>query len=350
MVEPTGPFPGGALVISLDFELHWGVRDRWTIAEDRDRLLGGRAAVPAMLDLFAGAGIHATWAVVGSLLAETKRELLARMPPSVPYARPSLSPYAGLVEVGDSERDDPFHFALSLAKRIAATPGQEIGTHTFTHYYCLEDGQSPGHFRTDLAAAIAITREKLGLVPESIVFPRNQVGAPYLAVCAELGIVAYRGNPDVWMYRARPDGDERAVRRALRLLDAYLPVPGASRRPRTRAGAWPVDVTGDRYLRPWSHARRVLEPLRERRLVAELRRAARAGEVFHLWWHPEDFGLHLSENLAVLGRLLDRFRGLRDRTGMETLTMAEVAARRAPAERAMAAPRAHVRERVLTPV
>jgi len=302
------------------------VRDKRTIAEDRDRLLGVRAAVPALLDLFAADGIHVTWAVVGLLLAETKRELLARLPPAVPYARPALSPYAALIDVGDSERDDPFHFAGSLVRRIAATPEQEIGTHTFSHYYCLEPGQTPTHFGSDVAAALAITREKVGLVPRSIVFPRNQVSAPHVAVCGELGFRAYRGNPDAWAYRPRPDDAERVPRRAVRLLDAYLPLVSAPPAP-TAAAAPPVNVAATRYLRPYVPALRAGEPLRERRLARELTRAADDQRIFHLWWHPDDFGLHLGENLAVLRRFLDRFRTLREQAGMETLTMGEAADR-----------------------
>ena len=54
---------------------------------------------------------------------------------------------------GDSEADDPYHYALSMALRIAAVPGQEIATHTFSHYYCLEDGPSVQDFERDLEAA-----------------------------------------------------------------------------------------------------------------------------------------------------------------------------------------------------
>jgi hypothetical protein len=35
----------GALVISLDFELHWGVRDKRSVASYRENLLGARRAV-----------------------------------------------------------------------------------------------------------------------------------------------------------------------------------------------------------------------------------------------------------------------------------------------------------------
>jgi hypothetical protein len=98
----------GRLVISLDFELLWGVRD----TEDRQsygqNILGAREAIPRMLDLFAAGGIRATWATVGFLFCETKEELLASLPDERPaYRDPRLSNYAYLDEVGPDERRDP---------------------------------------------------------------------------------------------------------------------------------------------------------------------------------------------------------------------------------------------------
>ncbi len=328
--------PAGALVVSLDFELHWGVHDALPIDTYRENLLGVRDAVPALLALFAEHGVHATWAVVGMLFFRDRRELLAGLPSRRPaYADQRLSAYSILDQVGLDERNDPLHFAPSLIERIAAAPGQEIGTHTFSHYYCLEDGQTAADFGADLDAAIAVAGARLGRRPRSIVFPRNQIAPQHLAVCAQEGFVAYRGNPDHWGYRARAGRRERLVRRAFRLADAYLPLT------RTRGAggraAPPVDVSGSRYLRPHAPALRHLEPLRLRRIARELRRAARRGETYHLWWHPHDFGHALAANLRFLAAVLAVFDDCRDRWGMQSLTMEEAAsrelARRQDAER-----------------
>ena len=204
----TGTRTPGTLVISLDFELHWGVHDKLELERYRDNLLGVRCVVPSLLELFAGEGIHATWATVGLLFFESKRELLANLPERRPcYRQRALSAYSILDTVGSDEQEDPFHFAPSLIRRIADTPGQEIGTHTFSHFYCLEPGQDAGDFREDLRAAVRVMRAKTGRSPESIVFPRNQCNPDYLAVCRELGILAYRGNPEHWTQRPRPAGE-----------------------------------------------------------------------------------------------------------------------------------------------
>jgi len=323
---PDGNGPG-VLVVSLDFELYWGVRDRWSVADCRDRLLGARAAVPAILETFASFGIHATWAIVGFLFFEHRRELLTGLPSRRPaYVDPSLSPYAALGTIGENERDDPFHFAPSLVRRIADTPGQEIGTHTLSHYYCLEPGQEPEEFHEDLEGAIAVTRRTVGVAPRSIVFPRNQYGPRYVDVCRQLGFVAYRSNADAWAYRARRGAAESDLRRAVRLADTYVPLTGTSTHRCPGSDGRPVGVPASRYLRPYAHALRHLEALRLRRIEADMRVAARRGRLFHLWWHPDDFGLHLRENLAVLRRLLDTFTRLRSVYGMESRSMAEAAA------------------------
>ncbi len=317
----------GLLVISLDFELHWGVRDKLSVNDYRYNLLGVREVVPALLKLFAQYGVHATWATVGFLFCESKSELLGRLPQRQPnYVRRELSPYASLAEIGESEHDDPFHYAPSLIRQIAASPDQEIATHTFSHYYALERGQHIEDFRADLSAALEVARDKLGIAIQSIVFPRNQVDDDYLLVCRDLGITVYRGNPTSWLYTARSVEDEWLARRGIRLLDAYLPISGTNvqglNRPRS---GLPYNVPASRYLRPYWPMVKGFEPLRLRRILDDLTVAAKRKQLYHLWWHPHDFGARPKENLAFLNRILQRFAVLRERYGMESANMLEAA-------------------------
>ena len=143
----------GALVISLDFELHWGIRDHVT----RDDALYGRlpyarAAVADMVQLFVARNIRATWATVGFLFASTRDQVDRCRPGERPtYSRSELDPYAEAI--GIDEEHDPEHLAASLVDLIRAGNGQEVGSHTFSHYYCLEPGQDEATFRADLSAA-----------------------------------------------------------------------------------------------------------------------------------------------------------------------------------------------------
>jgi peptidoglycan/xylan/chitin deacetylase (PgdA/CDA1 family) len=317
----------GLFVVSLDLELHWGMRDKLGVRAYRDNLLGEWEVVPALLKLFAKYGIHATWATVGFLFFESKPELLCNLPQKQPnYVRRELSPYASLAEIGESERDDPFHYAPSLIRQIAATSNQEIATHTFSHYYCLERGHDKETFRADLAAALKVAREKHGIAIRSIVFPRNQVESDSLRVCRDLGIRSYRGNPTSWLYTARGGEDESTARRGIRLLDAYLPVSGTNAQsPAKQAATFPYNVPASRFLRPYSPVWKAIEPLRLRRIVDDMSMAAERKQLYHLWWHPHDFGARPNENFAVLIRILERFAALRKRHGMESVSMLEAA-------------------------
>ncbi len=318
----------GTLIISLDFEMYWGMLDQVRLEPYRPTLLGTRQAVPAMLQLFEEFGVHATWATVGFLFFPTRRELLAACPAVKPaYAAAAFSPYAHLCQVGADEEEDPCHFAMSLVQLIRDTPHQEVGTHTFCHYYCLEEGQDLEAFRADLRAATDAAA-RVGVPLESLVFPRNQLAPPYVEVLREAGIRAYRGNQRCWFHHPRATRERSLHTRALRLADHYLPVSGRRSYPYAEAGtAPPFNLRASSFLRPYTRPLRLLEPLRQRRLRAELTAAARRGEIYHLWWHPENFGTYTEQNLALLRGLLTHFRRLRQRWGMQSLTMGELAER-----------------------
>lgn len=312
-------------VISLDFELHWGICDKQRLAECETRLLAARAAIPRMLDLFERYNVAATWATVGFLFFDDKEELLTYLPEERPrYANPILSPYSTLDEIGRNEASAPCHFGLSLLKRIAETPRQEVASHTFSHYYCLEAGQTRSAFAADLAAARR-SATRLGITLESLVFPRNQANADYLSICREQGFKVVRGNPGSWLYAAADQDSETKARRLGRLADSYLPMT----RERTERRV-PIDglfdVPATMFLRPMMSSLAALEPLRLSRLKRMMTAAARTGSIFHLWWHPHNFGRDTEANLRFLSLLLEHYRMLSDRFDMRSGTMAEAAA------------------------
>lgn len=320
--------PGfGALVVSLDFELRWGVFDRYPPdgGAYRRNLLGARAAIPRLLDLFEEFNIAATWATVGFLFATSRQELRDLSPPIRPsYQNPALSPYAE--PIGDDEADDPLHYAPSLIAAIRDRPRQEIASHTFSHYYCLEAGQTRDAFAADLASAVAIAGRR-GLPLRSIVLPRNQLNPAYADVLTGAGFSCYRGNEGSRIYRAAAGDESRQpIRRAARLLDSYVTLTGDNLTPwaAVRQPNGLFDVRSSRFLRPYSPRLRHLEPLRLRRITHGIRTAATQRAIYHLWWHPHNVGTFTDENLAFLRRVLETFADCRERHGMRSLSMAEV--------------------------
>lgn len=311
-----------SLVISLDFELMWGVRDHAQESGYSDAVLGARLAIPRILDLFKEFEIRATWATVGLLMARSRDEIVELVPPEVPrYADPSLSSYEALRgEVGACEADDPLHFGASLLDQIAECPGQEIATHTFSHYYCLESGPTLESFRHDLRAA-QILASRSGIELNTIVFPRNQYSEAHLQVCWEEGFRGFRGQPPGYGYDPVPRHREGVLRRGYRFLDSLLPIAPAGQRLMNPSAPAITDIQASAFLRPISSRHLARHRAQRRRICAALRAAASSGRAFHLWWHPHNFGRETELQLAGLTEILKLYRELRDRHGMVSHSM-----------------------------
>ena len=313
----------GQLLVSLDFELFWGMLDQCPQEAYEDHVLGGRRAIPGLLELFRKYGIHATWATVGFQFAENARELAPYLPEEgqrPTYEKPGLDPYAWLDKIGADEGSAPCFYAGSLLGQIAATPGQEIGTHTFSHYYCREPGQTPEQFAADMRAARAVAKSK-GFDVTSVVLPRNQCEPAYTQVLREQGFAAYRDEENDWIHEKI---HFRPLLRALRLLDVYLPLTGfGGYVPQNEGGIW--NLTGSRMYKPILPALRGLEGLKLHRIKAQMRHAAKKGLTFHLWWHPHNIGVRTQEHLRQLEEIFSYYQKLRNRYGMESRNMAEAA-------------------------
>lgn len=312
----------GSFVISLDFELMWGVRDHRTVQNYGDAVLGGRDAITHILARFDEAGIRATWATVGLLFAKNRREMLEFAPQCRPmYRNTNLSPYEAIERgfIGEDEASDPLHFGASLIERIAGTPGQEIATHTYSHFYCMEPGADGPAFEADLDAAIAIAEYK-GHKVQSIVFPRNQTTSRIIELSSKMGVNQYRGDANGWLYRPRSGADTTPLFRLARFVDGALPVGQKQVVQVSRDGPiW--NVPASRFLRPWSKKLAFYQFLHIRRIKSEMELAARSGRCYHLWWHPHNFGRNMVENLHQLDQVIDYFKYCRSKFGMISQNM-----------------------------
>ncbi len=318
----SSAFDSGKFVISLDFELFWGVRDKRTIENYGTNILGVQKAIPAMLAVFDKYGIKATFSTVGFLFAKNKEELLAYCPSVKPgYHDAELSPYHSFDKVGNDETDDPYHFGYSLLQQIKTNGNHEIGTHTFCHYYCLESGQTPEAFKQDLAAAKKIAANK-GINVRSLIFPRNQFNEEYLTICKQVGIDSYRGNPASWLYTGRNKNDESLSRRAFRFIDTYINLTGHHCHTKEYVlSSSLLNIAASRFLRPYSKKLSFLESLRLRRIKKAMLHAAKNNKLFHLWWHPHNFGVNIQENINFLEQILAYYQQLQQKYRFSSITM-----------------------------
>lgn len=316
----------GTFVISLDFELYWGVHDVFSKNAYAANIYGGRQAAQAILNIFQEFGINATWAVVGMMNVHNMTELEDALPARIPgYANANLSPYVHTRKERISAAEYPLYFAPELIRKISRTMGQEIASHTFSHYYCLEKGQSLEAFKAD---ARAFSRVMLPVTKEvkSVVFPRNQVNETYLSYCRALGLDAYRGNEEGWIYKITGNKRLNLVKRGLRFLDMYINLFGSQTYRLVRHGnGLPLNVRGSRQLKPVSQSLKRFETMRLKRILNAMTHAAKNGEIYHLWWHPHNFGVQLHENMMFLRQILEHYLALRNAYGFESMSMGEVA-------------------------
>ncbi len=310
----------GTLIVSLDFELFWGMLDVCPLEDYQDNVLGGRKAIPQLLELFEKHGIHATWAAVGFLFAKNREELRAYFPDQgqLPtYDNAKIDPYGEFGKIGENEQEAPCFFAPSLIRQIARVKGQEIGSHTFSHFYCREKGQTVEQFREDMRAA-KILAEDQGYDVTSVILPRNQCEAEYTRILRDFGFTAYRDEENDWIHKIK----FRPLLRILRLADVYLPLTGqGGYQPKCEEGIW--NLTGSRMYKPIFAPLEFMEGMKLRRIKKQMLHAAKKGLTFHLWWHPHNIGVRTEAHLKQLEEIFSYYEELKEAYGMQSLNMSE---------------------------
>ena len=315
----------GTFMVSLDFELFWGMLEVCSLESYQDNILGGKKAIPQLLQLFEKYGIHATWATVGFLFADNYEEAVRFFPELRPsYANPDLNGYAHFEKIGKDETTAPCFYAPGLLEKIAATPGQEIGSHTFCHYYCREAGQTVEQFEADMRAAREIAAAK-GYNVTSVILPRNQSEPEYTEVLRKMGFTAYRAEEADWIHKGFRKWKFQPPYRILHLMDMYLPLTGqCAYSPRQENGIW--NFVGSRIFRPIFRPLEFLEGVKLRRIKREMLYAAKRGLIYHIWWHPHNMGARTEEYLAQLEEIFQYYLELKETYGMQCMNMAEAAA------------------------
>lgn len=273
-----------------------------------------------MLDKFGETGIQATWATVGMLFAENEEEWRAYSPEYLPSYRDKKYSAYEFVKTHGLRPD--VHFAPEIIQKIIDTPGQELGSHSFAHYYTLMRGQSPEQFRQDLKATQKISLDKFGVSLKSLVFPRNHLNELYLGICLEEGYEFVRGNPKNWFWQETQH--ENFSKKLFRSADCFFPI---GERTSFRIEKIkeienePLIIPASRILRPLNKSNRLMNQIRLARIKKEMTIAARNNEIYHLWWHPHNFGKDPAGSMKELDEVILHFKTLQDKYGMESLNM-----------------------------
>lgn len=305
--------------ISLDFEKFWGVHDLPNAENRMHEFSHVDEVVDRILDLFEKYEIRATWATVGLLNHDSVNDLKKELEKiDYPYDKQLLNPKCKK-DLVVSENAKSL-LGKDQIRKINNTKGQEIGSHTFSHFYCLEKGIGADHFEYDLKTFL----ENIDQSITSIVFPRNQVNQSCLKVCLENGIRVYRGAQESWFWRTSPYKDESNFKKIYRTLEAYLPIHPNSITPiqSLESASGLLNIPGNRFLRPISN-NAVRERLKLRRVKHGMKKAAKSNAVYHLWWHPHNFAHNLNASIEQLEGLLIYFSELQSEFGMQSLNMGD---------------------------
>jgi peptidoglycan/xylan/chitin deacetylase (PgdA/CDA1 family) len=310
----------GKLVISLDFEKYWGMRDHKSLKDCQENLEKVDKICSTLLDIFKQYDIHATWATVGFLSFNNKKELLKKLPSDFPnYTDSNLGPYEYIQQ---NDLESKYHFADATIRKIIETPGQELASHTMSHFYCLEEGQNHNNFEQDLKKNIDVFKINYNRDIESIVFPRNQVNPEYKDILINNGVSIYRGNETNWIYKKKMNYQ---LRRFLRLIDSFINLTGSNTFSVVKpANGKLLNISSSRFLRPVSLNFSILNKLRLNRIKSQMNYAAKKGQLFHLWWHPHNFGNSIEENSGFLIKILDYFKILEKNYNFKSYNMKEV--------------------------
>lgn len=315
-------------VISLDFELAWGFHDKDIQKTGYiNNVKGARESVLKTLKLFEKHQIHATWAIVGALFCRSKTELENLVNKELTYTESGHRLKDYLEEkIGLDEEDDPLHFAPTLIEKISSSKDQEIGSHTFTHFYVMDETNDPNALEKELIGMAVVCPEA-----ESMVFPRNQSMRPAVEVLRKRGYTSYRGLQEnaLWKYLVPLKKENKIlskIRRLIRLSEVYLPLYGVFSYPIESAIEEGIcNFRASAMFKPYFPKLAFLERLKINNIKRGMKIAAQKGHVYHLWWHPHNTGINYDLNFKQLDDICAYYNELAKKHKMISVSMKELA-------------------------
>lgn len=273
----------GRFIISLDYEKYWGVCFLKHINEySKTNILPVDQIFSKTLKVFSEYEIKATFAIVGFLFLEDREQLNKCGKMDINYKNKELNPYIRIRN--GLPNDDSLLFGGKSLLDLQNSP-HEVGSHTFSHFYCSQGGQTRDDFKKDLELFDSVNTffEK----PKTLIFPWNDVNEDYFDLIASNGFTHLRvNNENSYIYDFV---NNSILKRILRLLDRYLPIAKIQYSKTYKKNNLTLN-THSRFFAPYQNKLWFLEKLRIRKILKEMTVCAQKGKDYHLWWHPHNFG------------------------------------------------------------
>ncbi len=313
----------GIFVISLDFELYWGIGDHIDYSAYMSYFDCTIKSIPKILALFQHYEIHCTWATVGMLWNEDWQTWHNSKPNILPsYRNEQLNNYYLAEQIDKTTAKDEHFFALQIIRKIASIPNQEIGSHTYSHYYCYEENTAAEAFIMDLQKAKDLALQHNHTL-RSLVLPRNQFVENSEHMLHECGFTSVRVNPNVWYWQL--ENLNKLSSKFTRIVDAYFPFLKKKSYPweAMKLVNGVLKQPASRFLRNASKFT-LINKFRINRIKSEMTHAAKNNHVYHLWWHPHNFAVNTEYAIQDLEEILKHYHYLNKEFQMESLNMKEV--------------------------
>lgn len=306
----------GHFIISLDYELFWGLSG-WNevqLSSYRRNIENANKALRNIVLLLKKYDIKASIAFVGAMNNDSMKGYAEENKGYVPkYNDKKFAAINSVIPYVIKEKRYDWLFSSDMIDWLKTNSNIELATHTYSHFYCLEDGTNEDNFKEDLAL-IKKNAYDHSIELSTIIFPRNQVRNSFLEFSKQNGFTHFRGTLNTFLYKTDKTRNSFSIKGALRLLDSYINLSGYNDyfiKPVSNSTL--INVPGSRFLRPYSKTLSLLDGLRKQRIKNSMKHAAKHGMIYHLWWHPHNFGVNMKENLLFLEDICKYYIELRDK-------------------------------------
>ncbi|MBR9789253.1 MAG: hypothetical protein GYB40_15105 [Vibrionaceae bacterium] len=311
----------GTFCISLDYELIWGMHD--CITEDYlVNISKANEAAKAIFDKLNKFDVKCTWAIVGLAALKGNEELLNVMSSGVKfnYFDEELNSISRIESL--SNMKSCFLRFDKLFDCICEHKNHEVASHTFSHLYLLETSSPVKDFKVDHDLFSSNLSLSEGL--KSVVFPRNQYTNEVINSLSDMGYTHFRGNQRNWIYKPRSGEQTSFILRVFRYLDSFVNISGHNSYSHDELVSEHrvKNVPASFFLRPSVNS--VVDYFMLKRIKKSMTYSARNNKVFHLWWHPHNFGKNLESNLRNLNSILVHYIYLKEKYNYKTLQMKEL--------------------------
>lgn len=271
----------GKLIVSLDFELGWGVIEdgQWRPRERDGVYTSLRSVLRRFLNELDAMEVPMTWATVGSMVAPRRDGEFSHLPQTI---QRSIEGFLAEADPTTSDGRDLFEMVLG------ASAGHQIASHSYSHTRFTW----PGYSVQAKTADVELSKEAFspyGIEPDIFVFPINH--STNFEPLASAGFRVARVNP----VESRFSANRWLNKLYYRTVAA--PPPVAERR--NEQGV--IEHSGSMlFMWPGGSLSAARRRFVNHRAYVGLDRAVASGDTHHIWLHPFD----LSQTTGLMDDLL----------------------------------------------